>query len=67
MSDKYKRTPSERRAMLRQLKRIMEFKDEREFMTFLREHGIKDENPRFSLLVKAFREGRIDEVLEKKP
>lgn len=67
MSDKYKHTPSERRAMLRQLKRIMEFKDEREFMTFLREHGIKDENPRFSLLVKAFREGRIDEVLEKKP
>lgn len=52
---------------MRQLKRIMEFKDEREFMTFLREHGIKDENPRFSLLVKAFREGRIDEVLEKKP
>ncbi|MGH9865066.1 MAG: hypothetical protein ACRD4H_06595 [Candidatus Acidiferrales bacterium] len=53
--------------MLRQLRRIMELKDEREFMSFLREHGIKDENPRFSQLVKAFRDGKIDEVLEKKP
>jgi hypothetical protein len=60
--DKYKHTPAERNAMLRQLKRIIELKDEREFMQFLREHGIKDENPRFSQLVKAFRDGKIDEV-----
>ena len=53
--------------MLRELGRIIEMKDERELMRFLREHGIKDENPRFSELVKAFREGRIDEVLGKKP
>lgn len=67
MSDKYKHTRTERDTMLRQLRRIMELKDEREFMSFLREHGIKDENPRFSQLVKAFRDGKIDEVLEKKP
>jgi len=34
-------------------------------MSFLREHGIKDENPRFSQIVKAFRDGKIDEVLKK--
>ncbi len=57
---------SERNAMLRQLKRIIETKDERELMTFSREHGIKDENQGFSQLVKAFREGKIDEAFEKK-
>jgi ribosomal protein L12E/L44/L45/RPP1/RPP2 len=67
MADKYKHTPQERNAMLRQLKRIIDTKDERELMRFLREHGIKDENPRFSQLVKAFREGKIDEALAKKP
>jgi adenylate cyclase len=65
--DKFKHTPSERNAMLRQLKRILDSKDEREFMTFLREHGIKDETPRFSQLVKAFRDGKIGEIPEKKP
>jgi ribosomal protein L12E/L44/L45/RPP1/RPP2 len=45
----------------------MEMKDERELMKFLREHGIKDENPRFSQLVKAFRDGKIDEYLKRKP
>lgn len=53
--------------MLRQLKRIIALRDERELMIFLREHGIKDENPRFSRIVKAFREGKIDEVLKKTP
>jgi hypothetical protein len=66
MAEKYKHTRSERNAMLRQLKRVIDSKDERELMTFLREHGIKDENPRFSEIVKAFREGKIDEVLGKK-
>ncbi len=51
--------------MLRQLKRIIALRDERELMSFLREHGIKDENPRFSQIVKAFRDGKIDEVLRK--
>ena len=66
MTEKYKHTMSERNAMLRQLKRIMELRDERELMKFLREHGIKDENPRFSRIVKAFRDGKIDEVLGKR-
>jgi hypothetical protein len=67
MPDKYKHTPSERNAMLRSLRRILALKDERELMRFLREHGIKDENPRFSLIVKAFRDGKIEEILKKKP
>ncbi len=52
--------------MLRQLRRIIDLKDERELMKFLREHGIKDENPRFSQIVKAFRDGKIEEILKKK-
>ncbi len=67
MHEKYKHTAAERNAMLRQLKRIIALRDERELMIFLREHGIKDENPRFSRIVKAFREGKIDEVLKKTP
>ncbi len=67
MTEKYRHTRAERSALERNLKRIMELKDEREFMKFLREHGIKDENPGFSRLVKAFRAGKIDEAFEKKP
>ncbi len=66
MPDKYKHTASERNAMLRDLRRIISLRDERELMKFLREHGIKDENPRFSQIVKAFRDGKIEEILEKK-
>jgi hypothetical protein len=65
MSEKYRHTPSERNAMLRHLKHIIALRDERELMQFLREHGIKDENPRFSQIVKAFRDGKIDEVWKK--
>ena len=65
MAEKYRHTNTERKAMLRQLRRILALRDERELMKFLREHGIKDENPRFSRIVKAFREGKIDEVLKK--
>jgi ribosomal protein L12E/L44/L45/RPP1/RPP2 len=67
MPEKYKHTPSERNAMLRDLRRVIHSKDERELMSFLRAHGIKDENPRFSQIVKAFRDGKIDEILRKKP
>ena len=67
MSEKYRHTASERNAMLRQLKRIIALRDERELMSFLGEHGIKDENPRFSQIVKAFRDGKTDEVLKKTP
>jgi hypothetical protein len=67
MAEKYRHTRSELKAMLRQLERINESRDVREFMNFLRERGIKDENPRFSELVNAFREGKIDDLLKKKP
>jgi hypothetical protein len=66
MTEKYRHTASERNAMLRQLRRIIALRDERELMSFLREHGIKDENPRFSQIVKAFRDGKTDEIFEKK-
>jgi hypothetical protein len=36
-------------------------------MKFLRGNGISDESPRFSQLVKAFREGNFDEAFEQKP
>jgi hypothetical protein len=58
MADKYKHTKAERNAMLRDLKRIVKTGDERELMQFLRAHGIKDGNPRFSKIVKSFREGK---------
>jgi hypothetical protein len=45
--------------MLRDLERIRKTGDERELMTFLRKHGIKDENTRFSEIVKTFRAGRF--------
>jgi hypothetical protein len=67
MAEKFRHTASERNAMLRQLKRIIALRDERELMSFLREQGIKDENPRFSQIVKAFRDGKTDEVLKKTP
>jgi len=67
MTEKYRHTPSERNALLRQLKRIIELRDETELMAFLRARGIKDENPRFSQILKAFREGKIDGFLEKTP
>jgi ribosomal protein L12E/L44/L45/RPP1/RPP2 len=67
MAEKYRHTVSERNAMLRHLKSIIASRDERELMSFLRKHGIKDENPRFSQIVKAFRDGKIDEVLKKTP
>ena len=46
--------------MLRELREIISTKDEQELMKFLRKHGIKDEHPRFSKIVKAFRDGKTD-------
>jgi hypothetical protein len=43
MPEKYKHTPSERNAMLRDLRRVINSKDERELMSLLRAHGIKKE------------------------
>jgi len=67
MPDQYRHTAAERNALLRDRKRIIELGGEPELMRFLREHGIKDENARFSQIVKAFREGKIGEILAKKP
>ena len=63
MPDKYKHTRAEKNAMLRDIEQIIRTKDERELMAFLRRHGIKDEHPRFAQIVKAFREGKIDELI----
>lgn len=49
--------------MLRDLRQIMRTKDERSLMAFLRKHGVKDENPRFAQIVKAFRDGKIDDLI----
>jgi hypothetical protein len=67
MTDKYRHTAAERNALLRQLRKIIESRDERELMTFLRVLGIPDENRRFAQIVKAFRDGKIDEIFGKKP
>lgn len=67
MADKYRHTRTERRELLRRSKNIIAWKDERELMQLLRELGIKDENPRFSQIVMAFRAGKIDDLLKKKP
>jgi hypothetical protein len=56
--DKYKLTRTEANALLRDLRRILETGDEREFMTVLRRRGINDENPRFAEMLKLFRELR---------
>ena len=58
MTDKYKLTRAEMNALLRDLRKILQYGDEREFMQVLRKRGIKDENPRFGELVKLFRDLR---------
>jgi len=45
-------------ALWRDLRKILQYGDEREFMQVLRKRGIKDENPRFAELVKLFRDLR---------
>ncbi len=56
MADKYKIEPEKIPSLLRELRRIYKRNDEREFMQILRAHGIKDEDPRFSEIVKFFRD-----------
>ena len=58
MADKYKLTRAEMNALLCDLRKILQYGDEREFMQVLRKRGIKDENPRFAELVKLFRDLR---------
>jgi hypothetical protein len=63
VSDKYRHTHAERNAMLRDLKQVILRNDVQALMTFLRSHGMKDEHPRFALIVKAFYDGTIDELI----
>jgi hypothetical protein len=56
MSTKFKHTYGEINALLRDLRKIYQRGDEREFMQVLRKHGIKDEDPRFAEIVKFFRD-----------
>ncbi len=58
MPEKYRFTPEEKAALLRELKKILRNNDEREFMKILRKFGIKDEDPRFAEVVKFFRDLR---------
>jgi hypothetical protein len=58
MSDKYILTRAEINALLRDLRNILKYGDEREFMQVLRKRGIKDEGPRFAEIVRLFRELR---------
>jgi len=58
MPEKFRQTKAERAAMLRDLRRIYESGDERDFMRILRKHGIKDENPYFAEMLKLFRDLR---------
>lgn len=55
---KYRHTPSEIRAMLKELRWIWNVENEQELMQFLRKQGVKDEHPRFALVVKLFRDLR---------
>ena len=55
MTTKFKHTFAEQNALLRDLRKIFKYGDEREFMQVLRKHGIKDEDPRFAEIVKMFR------------
>ena len=45
-------------SLLRDLRNILKYGDEREFMHVLRKRGIKDEDPRFAEILKLFRELR---------
>ena len=58
MPDKYKITRAETNTLLRDLRKLLEIGDEREFMRVLRKRGIKDEDPRFGEIVKLFRDLR---------
>lgn len=56
--DKYRHTPRERAALLRQLDLALKANNEQEFMQILRKQGVKDEDPRFGVLLKLFRDLR---------
>jgi hypothetical protein len=56
MPEKHKYTRAEANALKHDLRHILECNDERELMQILRRYGIKDEDPRFSEILKLFRD-----------
>ena len=50
-----KRTRAELRALTNDLRKVLEFGDEKELMRFLRGLGLKDESPEFVDAVNVFR------------
>lgn len=62
MTEKYRFTPEEMGAILRELRKVYRRDDEREFMKILRRFGIKDEDPRFAEILKFFRDLRGGKV-----
>jgi hypothetical protein len=62
MAIKFKHTYAEQNALLRDLRKIFKYGDEREFMQVLRNHGIKDEDARFAEVVKMFRALRSGKI-----
>ena len=60
--EKYKIPWAERRALRRYIRWIYDCNNEGEFMQILRNHGIKDEDPRFAEIVKLFRDLRSGKV-----
>ncbi len=56
MVEKYKHTLAERNALRSYLKWILACNNEIELMRILRKNGIKDEDPRFAVIVKLFRD-----------
>jgi hypothetical protein len=62
MNEKYRFTLEEKSALLRELRKVYGRDDEREFMKILRKFGIKDEDPRFSEILKFFRDLRAGKV-----
>jgi hypothetical protein len=58
MVEKYRHTPQERVALRRQLRWVWEANNEQELTRILRAQGVKDEDPRFSAVVKLFRDLR---------
>lgn len=60
MIEKYRRTPKELRQIENDIETIFKYRTERELMQFLRTHGVKDEDPRFSAIVQLYRDLKRD-------
>lgn len=55
MTEKYKLTPAQKNEYLRELRKILKYRTELEFMEFLRSLGLHDEDSEFAEAVQLFR------------